>query len=70
MLTMTNNYNNAINASKRIIKAKAELFDVSALVATYTQKDAIKSINIERVGEDSKFFGVGITHKVNIKLRT
>lgn len=68
MLTMTTNYNNAINASKRIIKAKAELFDVSALVATYTQKDAIKSINIERVGEDSKFFGVGITHKVNIKL--
>lgn len=68
MLTMTTNYNNAINASKRIIKAKAELFDVSALVATYTQNDAIKSINIERVGEDSKFFGIGIIHKVNIKL--
>lgn len=68
MLTMTNNYNNAINASKRIIKAKAELFDVSALVATYTQKDAIKSINIERVGEDNKFFGIGVTHKTNIKL--
>lgn len=68
MLTMTTAYNTAINASKRIIKAKAELFDVSALVATYTQNDAIKSINIERVGEDSKFFGIGVTHKTNIKL--
>ena len=68
MIAMTTNYNDAINASTRIIKAKAELFNVSALVATYTQNDAIKSINIERVGEDSKFFGIGVTHKTNIKL--
>jgi hypothetical protein len=68
MIAMTTNYNDAINASMRIIKAKAELYDNSALVATYTQNDSIKSINIERIGEDSKFFGVGITHKVNIKL--
>ena len=68
MIATTTNYNNAINASKRIIKAKAELFSDSALVATYTQNDAIKSIKIDRVGEDSKFFGVGIPHKANIKL--
>ena len=68
MIATTTNYNNAINASKRSIKAKAELFSDSALVATYTQNDAIKSINIDRVGEDSKFFGFGVTHKANIKL--
>lgn len=68
MLTMTTAYNTAINASKRIIKAKAELYLNSSLTATYTQNDAIKSINIERVGEDSKFFGIGVTHKTNIKL--
>ncbi len=68
MIAMTNNYNDAINASKRIVKAKAELFDDSALVATYTQNDAIKSIKIDRIGVDSKFFGFGISHKMNIKL--
>ena len=68
MLTMTTAYNTAINASKRIIKVKAELYLNSSLTATYTQNDAIKSINIDRVGEDSKFFGIGVTHKTNIKL--
>lgn len=32
------------------------------------QSDIIKSITIERVGEDSKFFGYGICHKLNIKI--
>ena len=68
MLTMTTAYNTANNASKRIIKAKAELYLNSSLTTTYTQNDAIKSINIDRVGDDSKFFGIGVTHKANIKL--
>lgn len=67
MRTTTNNYKSAIKASKRIIDAKAELYG-SALVATYTKNDAIKSISIERVAEDSKFFGFGVSHKVNIHL--
>lgn len=69
MQSMTTNYFNAIDASVRRIKAKAELYNGDALVTTYTQNDAIKSIDIQRVGEDSKFFGVGITHRINIKLR-
>ena len=69
MQSMTTNYFNAIDASVRRIKAKAELYNGDALVTTYTQNDAIKSIDIQRVGEDSKFFGIGITHRLNIKLR-
>ena len=68
MLTTSNAYKTAITASKRSIKAKAELYNGSALAATYTQNDFIKSIDIERVGEDSKFFGFGVSHKMNIKL--
>ena len=67
MRTTTNNYKSAIKAPKRIVEAKAELYG-SALEATYTKNDAIKSITIERVAEDSKFFGFGVSHKVNIKL--
>lgn len=69
MIAITNNYKNAINASVRTIGAKVEVYQSGTLAATYTNKDAIKSITIERVGEDSKFFGFGVTHKANIKLR-
>lgn len=69
MQAITENYINAINSKSRTLKAKAELYNGDALVATYTQSDAIKSITIDRVAEDSKFFGIGATHKVNIKLR-
>lgn len=68
MLATTNNYKAAIGASVRSTVAKVELYNGSTLVATYTQNDAIKSIDIERVGEDSKFFGFGVTHRFNIKL--
>ena len=67
MRTTTNNYKSAIKAPKRILAAKVELYG-STLEATYTQSDAIKSVTIERVAEDSKFFGFGVTHKVNIHL--
>lgn len=68
MINTTANYKTAVNAAKRQLKAKAELFSGSSLVATYTESDKIKSITIERVGEESKFFGFGVAHKFNIKL--
>jgi hypothetical protein len=68
MLAITEEFKRAIKASSRQLAAKAELFEGSSLVATYTHADAIKSITIERVGEDSKFFGFGVIHKANIKL--
>lgn len=68
MINTTNNYKTAVNASKRQMKAKAELYNSSSLVSTFTENDRIKSITIERVGEESKFFGFGVAHKYNIKL--
>lgn len=68
MVNTTTSFKSAISASTRRLKAKVELYEGSTLVKTFTQDDAIKSIDIERVGEDSKFFGFGITHRVNIKL--
>lgn len=35
---------------------------------TFTEQDAIKSIKIDRVGEESKFFGFGVCQKLNIHL--
>ena len=61
-------FNTTLNSPVRSIQAKVELFNSSTLVNTYYHTDSIKSITIERVGEQSKFFGFGICHKANIKL--
>lgn len=68
MQNISSNYIDAINAQTRVIRAKADLYNGEALIASYTQSDAIKSIDIQRVGEEGKFFGFGVTHKINIKL--
>lgn len=68
MLATTSAYNSAISASVRTIKAKVELYNGSTLVATYTQADKVISFDIQRVGEDGKFFGFGICHRLNVHL--
>lgn len=68
MLKVTTNFLNSIKSPVRRPRAKVELYEGSTLAATYTQNDFIKSITIERVAEDSKFFGFGVIHKANIKL--
>ena len=52
----------------RRVKAKALHYNNGALANTFTENNRIKSIEIQRVGEDSKFFGFGISHRLNIKL--
>lgn len=69
MLAVTNNFKTAIQASKRQLAARVELYEGSTLKATYMHTDAIKSITIDRTGEESKFFGFIVTHRFNIKLR-
>ena len=68
MQTTTTAYDSAISASVRKVKAKAELYSSSALAATYTESDKIINFDIQRVGEDGKFFGFGICHRLNLHL--
>lgn len=68
MQNVTNEYLQAIDAPVRRISGRVELYNGSTLAATYTGEDILKSIDIERVGEDSKFFGFGVASKYNIKL--
>lgn len=58
-----------INSPVRSIRGRVELYDNSTLLQTFKYTDYLKSFSIERVGEESKFFGFGICHKLNIKLR-
>ena len=65
---MIYNNNNTINSPVRQVKARVELFRNSSLVYTWTHEDRIKKITVERVGDETKFFGYGICQKANVHL--
>ena len=44
-------------------------YEANQKTNTYSYTDALQSINIERVGDNSKFFGYGICQRLNVKLR-
>lgn len=67
MQTVSTEYNNAINAKKRTVRAKLENYIGDTLVYTYDES-RIVDIEIQRTGEDSKFFGFGVSHKVVFKV--
>ena len=66
--TITENYTNKITSPVRAIKARVAFFEDAALVNPTYYDDRLIEYTIERVGEDSKFFGFGIVQKANIKL--
>lgn len=69
MIVASNIYNESLNSPVRTIEAKVELFEGSTLLHSFTHKDRIKSFKIERVGENSKFFGFGVCQKLNLHLQ-
>lgn len=68
MISSTADYKTANFASVRQVKAKVELYNGSTLATTYTDTDKIIGIEIQRVGEDGKFFGFGICQRLNLHL--
>ena len=53
-----------LNSSVRHIDAEV----VASNGYNFTAHDALKSINIERIGESSKFFGFGVCQRLNVHL--
>ena len=68
MIDAKNSIETMINAPARQIRARAELYNGSALSRIFSYEDALKEFTIERVGEDSKFFGFGVCQKLSLKL--
>lgn len=52
----------------RRFSAKVELYKGSTLANTFTNTDALKSFTVNRVGDNSKFFGFGVCQKLTLKL--
>ena len=57
-----------INARAREVGARVELFEGSTLLQIFYKHDALKSFKVERVGDNSKFFGFGICQKLEVIL--
>lgn len=68
MLTIPEAYKTAITSPVRRVTAKLHVLGDSSLAATYTQDDALKSIEVQRIGDESKFFGFGVVKRLNFKL--
>jgi hypothetical protein len=58
----------ALTSPARKVGARVELHEGETLVQTFSHTDAVKSITVDRVGEESKFFGFGVCQKLNLKL--
>lgn len=69
MLVISDAIKNVINSPVRNVGMQLKVFtDGVSTISTYTEKDAIKEVKIDRVGEDGKFFGFGVCQKINAKL--
>lgn len=62
------NTNTSINSPVRQVRAKVELHRDSTIAHTWTDKDRIIKISVERPIDDTKFFGYGICQKANVHL--
>lgn len=62
--------NNTIETKVRQIAVTATITSAedATQTAAFTNRDSIKSFEITRVGDTSKFFGFGVTHRLNLKL--
>lgn len=56
------------NSPVRHVIALVELYEGSTLVATYSSRNRIKNLQIQRVGNEKKFFGFGVCQRLNLRL--
>ena len=68
MIETTQTALDALVSPSREIKAKIDLFDGTTKKATFTGSDNIKKFQIERAGEEGKFFGFGVAQKLELEL--
>lgn len=60
--------NNVWNSPVRKISARVELLEGSTLVGSHSHTEKLKGFSVERVGDESKFFGFGVCQKLNVHL--
>lgn len=67
-MIINNLHNEMLNSRVRKLEGRVEIYDGSTLTLTCGCHDALQSFNVERVGEEGKFFGFGVCQRLNVKL--
>ena len=68
MIQANENIINMIDSPSRKINARVERYEGSTLLQIFKYSDALKSVNVDRVGVKGKFFGFGVSHKLTVVL--
>ena len=67
-MILNSTHRNALISPVRNITGKVELYEGSTLLNTFNHNDALSSLTVSRVGDNSKFFGFGVCQKIEVKL--
>lgn len=59
---------NMLSSPVRKIAGGVGLYEGSTPLDIFNYTDALKSFTVDRIGEESKFFGFGVCQKLNVKL--
>lgn len=68
MIQVSQEFLDKLNSPVREIKGRVELYEGSTHLQTFNYDDHLHSFTIDRIGENSKFFGFGICQKLTLKL--
>lgn len=68
MIQVSQDFLDKLNSPVREIKGRVELYEGSTHLQTFNYDDHLHSFTIDRIGENSKFFGFGICQKLTLKL--
>lgn len=58
----------ALKSPVRSIKARVELYSGSTLLASFNDSDNLISFKVDRVGDNTRFFGYGVCQRLNVHL--
>lgn len=68
MIAASAEFLTCINSPIRHIKGRVELYEGSTLLQTFSATDNLKSFKVERIGEENKLYGYGISQKLIVEL--
>lgn len=61
---------NALKAPARTVEGRANAYNTDGSTSyIFKSDDYLKEFKVERIGDNTKFFGFGVTHKANVKVR-
>lgn len=69
MIITNSIYENMFNSAAREFVGRVELLEGSTLLDIFEHNGALQSFTVERIGDNTRFFGYGVCQQITVKLR-